>query len=198
LIKTQVVPGSFLGFPNCTDACDSIITTPDSPCSIYTLDHTSAITCFCKNTTLFDEVVTCAASYCTPSDLEAAFVLAAGACQDLGVTIATPSVRGVTLSYAASTAITSSSPTVLVSSTATTSHSSAITAKVSSTAATPAVSHAVSTTAAQSNKISTTTSRHNVTATSSSNVTAFTGGANLIMANNLLAGLGLGLYCALL
>jgi hypothetical protein len=92
LIETQIVPGSYLGFPNCTVRTKlttlhgtilslipnfswiRILATPSSRRLIlpvtFILNQIAAIKCFCQDTTLFDEAVDCAASYCTPSDLE--------------------------------------------------------------------------------------------------------------------------------
>lgn len=111
----------------------------------------------------------------------------------LGLTLAAPSVSGYTLTASfPSLQTTISTPTTPTTPATTSTPSTTAAAAVSET------STAAGTTSYSSN-VATPTSQTYVTATASSNITApaYTGGANIVATNKLLAGFGLGLYYAL-
>lgn len=119
------------------------------------------------------------------------------ATSSLGLTLATPSVSGFTL-----TASFSPLQTTISIPTTTPTIATAV-SEVSAVASTISHSSNVATPTSNSNitaTVVTQTSQTNMTATASSNITApaaYTGGANIVVTNKLLAGFGLSLYYAL-
>jgi len=188
LVRSQNTTFSGLGLPPCTNACLAVLLLPGSGCDFTALSDDESIRCFCQHQALVQAVVTCAQKSCPPDDQKTVFAAGIALCEIYGVSLAFPSTSGpftvtTTVSVTLGTAAPSSPPTTRPSTT---------------TGSPTTVASRTATSSPTTTRPLTTASPTGTTTpspTTSTPPAPFTGDANMIVRNDILAALLLlGIY----